>query len=114
MRSLDSIERRVYAGLNYRLRTFARGRFASACRPTSIALLMGERCNARCIYCDIWKNSGGEDSPSYEQWQAVLRDPHDWLFRSRNNFEPRRQYCPRCKRVLRGLAYSSLPQQDAG
>jgi len=22
-------------------------------------------------------------------------------------------YCPRCKRVIRGLAYASLPQQDA-
>jgi hypothetical protein len=21
-------------------------------------------------------------------------------------------YCPRCKRVIRGLAYASLPQQD--
>ena len=81
MRSLDSIERRVYEGVNYRLRTFARGRFASACRPTSIALLVSERCNARCIHCDIWKNRGKEDSPSYEQWQAVMRDLRDWLGR---------------------------------
>lgn len=79
MRSLDFIERRVYEGVNYRLRTFARGRFSSLCRPTSIALLMSERCNARCIHCDIWKNRGQEDSPSYEQWQVLLRDLRNWL-----------------------------------
>src|SRR4051794_38078553 len=50
-----SIYRRVYEGVNYRLRTFAGGHYASACRPVSIVLLLTERCNARCIHCDIWK-----------------------------------------------------------
>lgn len=38
--------RRLHEGINYRLRTFAGGRVASFCRPTSIALLLTERCNA--------------------------------------------------------------------
>ena len=40
---------------------------------------MTERCNARCIHCDIWKNRGQEERPSFEQWQAVLRDFRRWL-----------------------------------
>jgi MoaA/NifB/PqqE/SkfB family radical SAM enzyme len=69
----------LHVGANYRLRTFAGGRWASHCRPTSIVLLLTERCNARCVHCDIWKNRGKEDSPSLEQWQTVLSDLRAWL-----------------------------------
>jgi hypothetical protein len=49
--------KRVFEGINYRLRNFAGGRFASYCRPTSVVLLLTEHCNARCVHCDIWKNT---------------------------------------------------------
>lgn len=69
----------LYKGLNYRLRFVAGGRWASACRPLSIVLLMTERCNARCTHCDIWKNRGHEETPAVEQWKTVLRDIARWL-----------------------------------
>jgi MoaA/NifB/PqqE/SkfB family radical SAM enzyme len=75
----DSTYRRVYLGANYRLRTFAGGRYAQACRPTSIAIALTERCNARCIHCDIWKNKGREESPGLEGWKTVLSDLRSWL-----------------------------------
>ena len=71
--------RRAHEGANYRLRTFARGRFASHCRPTSALFLLTELCNARCVHCDIWKNRGKEDSPTPEQWKQVLTDLRRWL-----------------------------------
>ena len=40
---------------------------------------MTERCNARCIHCDIWKNRGQEDRPDLDQWKTVLRDLRRWL-----------------------------------
>ncbi len=49
------------------------------CRPTSIVFLLTERCNARCVHCDIWKNRGREDGPSSEQWKTVLSDLRRWL-----------------------------------
>jgi MoaA/NifB/PqqE/SkfB family radical SAM enzyme len=73
------IYKRIYEGVNHRLRTFAGGRWAASCRPTSIGLLMTERCNARCVHCDIWKNRGREDPPSLEQWRTVLSDLRTWL-----------------------------------
>jgi MoaA/NifB/PqqE/SkfB family radical SAM enzyme len=79
MTNLNYLRRRVYEGANYRLRTLADGRWASHCRPTSIALLLTERCNARCLHCDIWKNRGKEDRPSREHWQTLLDDLRDWL-----------------------------------
>ena len=79
MTHLDYLRRRIYEGTNYRLRFIANGRWASQCRPTSIVLLMTERCNARCIHCDIWKNRGKEDRPSHEQWKTLLEDLRLWL-----------------------------------
>src|SRR5262245_44575050 len=77
--TLDSIQRRVYEGVNYRLRSFANGRFAAHCRPTSIIFLLTELCNAKCIHCDIWKNRGKEDSPTVDQWKTLLTDLRRWL-----------------------------------
>lgn len=79
MYRLDSAYRRFYEGINYRLRTFAGGRYAHVCRPTSIGILLTERCNARCIHCDIWKNKGAEKSPELDEWKTVLRDLRNWL-----------------------------------
>ncbi len=73
------IYKRLYDGVNYRLRTFAGGRFASWCRPPSIIFLLTERCNARCLHCNIWENRGKEDSPTEEQWATVLTDLRKWL-----------------------------------
>jgi MoaA/NifB/PqqE/SkfB family radical SAM enzyme len=42
-------------------------------------MLMTERCNARCIHCDIWKNRGPEDRPSITAWRRLLSDLRAWL-----------------------------------
>ena len=70
---------RAQDAVSYRLRTFAGGRLASYCRPTSIAILLTERCNARCVHCDIWKNRGKETAPSVDQWKTTVRDLKRWL-----------------------------------
>jgi len=41
--------------------------------------MLTERCNARCIHCDIWKNRGSEERPSLSQWQELLADLKAWL-----------------------------------
>lgn len=76
---LSNSYRRAYEGVNYRLRSFAGGRWASLCHPTSIALLMTERCNARCIHCDIWKNRGAEPRLEMLEWRVLLEDLRKWL-----------------------------------
>lgn len=71
--------RRAYEALNYQLRSRAGGRFAAHCRPTSIIFLLTERCNARCLHCDIWKSKGGEQTATVGEWKTVLRDLRKWL-----------------------------------
>jgi MoaA/NifB/PqqE/SkfB family radical SAM enzyme len=73
------VRKRVHEGVNYRLRTFAGGRWASQCRPVWPLFLLTELCNARCVHCDIWKNRGKEESPTVDQWKAVLSDLRSWL-----------------------------------
>lgn len=73
------IYRRGYLAINYRLPTLWKGRLARFVRPTSILILLTNRCNARCVHCDIWKNRGKEDTLSLPQWQQLLSDIRSWL-----------------------------------
>lgn len=75
----NELRRRTHLAANYRLRTFAGGRFADRCQPTDIAFLMTNLCNAKCVHCDIWKNKGKDDTPSVDQYQAVLNEIRHWL-----------------------------------
>lgn len=79
MNTLALAYKRLYEGFNYRLRTLAADRWADHCRPVSIALLMTERCNARCVHCDIWENHGPEETLKVEQWRTLLNDLRRWL-----------------------------------
>ncbi len=76
---LGWVYKRAYDGINNGLRTVAGGRWAGHCRPTWIAFLLTERCNSRCVHCDIWQNRGREDGPSPEEWKAALLDIRRWL-----------------------------------
>ena len=77
--SWNTLHKRLYESVNYRLRDFGGGRWASACRPVSIVFLLTELCNARCVHCDIWKNKGREDSPSPDQLKKTLSEMREWL-----------------------------------
>ena len=76
---LSTFYNHFYEGMNYRLRSVAEGRWADHCRPVVPLFLLTERCNARCLHCDIWKNRGKEDSPTLDQWKTVVSDLRDWL-----------------------------------
>src|SRR5438128_266614 len=71
--------KRLHEGLHHRLRTLAGGKVAVWCRPTSIALLLTEHCTARCVHCDIWKNTAREQNPDPAQWSLLLDDLRRWL-----------------------------------
>ncbi len=62
------LRRRFYEALNYRLRALPGARLKSHVRPVSISLLLTNRCNARCVHCDIWKNRGREEAATVEMY----------------------------------------------
>ena len=69
----------MYEAFYSRLQRVPGGRLAALCRPTAIAILLTERCNARCLHCNIWQNRGKEDSPTVDQWLATVQDLRRWL-----------------------------------
>jgi MoaA/NifB/PqqE/SkfB family radical SAM enzyme len=75
----DTLRRRLYLAVNYKMRTFAGGRLADHCHPTDIGFLMTNLCNARCVHCDIWKNKGKDDTPAVERYKATLGELRSWL-----------------------------------
>jgi len=76
---MSRLYKRLYEAGNHRLRNIAGGALAAHCRPTSVVILLTERCNARCLHCDIWKTRGKENSPSADGWKKVLTDLRRWL-----------------------------------
>jgi MoaA/NifB/PqqE/SkfB family radical SAM enzyme len=78
-KNLRQIHNYLYQGINYRLRTFQRGRWAHHCRPVSISFMLTDLCSARCLHCDIWKNKAKGVGATFEQWRIVLKDLRSWL-----------------------------------
>ncbi len=78
-RRLAGLYVRGYCTANARLAHHFNGRFAGWTRPVSVCILLTERCNARCVHCDIWKNKGREGVPSLEQWKRFVDDLAAWL-----------------------------------
>jgi len=78
-RSAAPVWTKLHGAVHRRLIFFAGGRFSRFCRPVFIAFLLTERCNARCVHCDIWKNKGKEESPGIDEWKKVLEDLRRWL-----------------------------------
>ena len=80
MNPANRLRCRLNESVQYRLRALGRWKkLASYCRPVSPLILLTERCNARCVHCDIWKNRGKEDSPTLEQWKTLVEDLRRWL-----------------------------------
>ncbi len=49
-------------------------------RPSEVWLKLTERCNCRCLMCDIWKkNRDSEGELSTEEWKGVLLGLRQWL-----------------------------------
>jgi MoaA/NifB/PqqE/SkfB family radical SAM enzyme len=74
-----AIYHRLCSAVNYRLRTVAGGRWAHHCRPATITFLLTDRCNSRCVHCDIWKYKGRDEGLGADRWRTALRDVREWL-----------------------------------
>lgn len=46
--------------------------------PERVAMVLTNRCNCRCVMCDLWRTTDGANELSAERWMAVLDDLHVW------------------------------------
>jgi len=77
--AIRTIHRRLLQTGMLRLRRLSDTPLVSYIRPTAVLILVTERCSARCVHCDIWKNRGREDSPTLAEWQKTIKDIRSWL-----------------------------------
>ena len=78
MNQLDVLRARLSSLEHSRLAPFAAQHHKNLVKPTSICLKLSERCNSKCVHCDIWKNRR-EDALTTEQWLRTLDGIRRWL-----------------------------------
>ena len=48
-------------------------------KPNVICLIITEKCNYKCLHCDIWKTKKTKKELTFNQWKDVITKLHDWL-----------------------------------
>jgi MoaA/NifB/PqqE/SkfB family radical SAM enzyme len=78
MNQLDRVRARVSEIINTRLHPIAARYDKNWAKPTFICCKLSERCNSKCVHCDIWKNQE-EDALTTEQWFRTLDNLRQWV-----------------------------------
>lgn len=50
----------------------------SLSKPSNVHISITDRCNLKCLHCDIWKNPKRQELAS-RQWISILKDLKKWL-----------------------------------
>jgi MoaA/NifB/PqqE/SkfB family radical SAM enzyme len=64
--------------MNSRLAPFAARSDKNLVKPTYICFKLSERCNSKCVHCDIWQNQQ-EDPLTTNQWIRTLDNIRQWI-----------------------------------
>ncbi len=78
MTAITHLRARISDALQIRLAPFAAHLGKNLVRPTYICFKLSERCNSKCVHCDIWKNQH-EEPLATEQWITTLNEIHRWV-----------------------------------
>jgi hypothetical protein len=78
MTAINHLRARISDAFQARLAPFAAHVNKNLVRPTFICFKLSERCNSKCVHCDIWKNQ--HEAPlTTEQWTRTLDDIRRWV-----------------------------------
>ena len=48
--------------------------------PDRVSICVTNRCNSRCLMCDLWKsNEREQDEISSERWIDIIEELHEWI-----------------------------------
>jgi MoaA/NifB/PqqE/SkfB family radical SAM enzyme len=78
MNRIDLFRARVSGAINSRLAPLAAKFGKNLVKPAYICLKLSERCNSKCVHCDIWKNQE-EDTLTTDQWIRALDNIREWM-----------------------------------
>jgi len=78
MNRLDVARARLYNFKNYRLQRLAARHGKNLVKPTWFCIKFTERCNSKCVHCDIWIVNKADGELTTEQWKRTLEDIRRW------------------------------------
>lgn len=78
MRLIDISRKAAVYGCRHILQNCDSRLMRGLAAPERVALVLTNRCNCRCVMCDIWRTTDGADELPAERWMAVLDDLRAW------------------------------------
>ena len=75
----DLMRARLKTAKNNRLMKFSAEYGKNMVNPTWVCLMLTERCNSKCVHCDLWKCDASQEELTTEEWKATLEDLSRWL-----------------------------------
>lgn len=78
MKRIDSVRARLSGIMYSQLAPFAARGNKNLVNPTYICFKLSERCNSKCVHCDIWQNQQ-EDPLTTDEWLRTLDDIREWI-----------------------------------
>lgn len=78
MNPVDQFRARLSSRIYSRLAPFSARHHKNLVKPTFVCFKLSERCNSKCVHCDIWKNQQ-EEPLTTDQWLHTLDQLREWL-----------------------------------
>lgn len=78
MNQLDRFRARWHSFTSYRLQPFAARYGKNLVKPASFCIKLTERCNSKCVHCDIWIHNKSEGEATTEDWIRTLDHIRSW------------------------------------
>jgi MoaA/NifB/PqqE/SkfB family radical SAM enzyme len=78
MTRFDQLRARLTSGIYSRLAPFSALHHKNLVKPTFVCFKLSERCNSKCVHCDIWKNQY-EEPLTTDQWLHTTDELRRWL-----------------------------------
>ncbi len=78
MNRIDAARARLSSFMYSRLAPMAARGNKTLVKPTYICFKLSERCNSKCVHCDIWQNQQ-EDPLTTDEWLRTLDNIREWI-----------------------------------
>lgn len=78
MNILDIFRSRIYSFKNSRLQRLNNPFLENFRKPTFLCLKLTEKCNSKCIHCDIWKQDRGNNELTTNEWLNAIDNIRKW------------------------------------
>jgi hypothetical protein len=75
---VDVARKAAVYGFRHFLQSFDYHLLRGLAPPDKIAMVLTNRCNCRCVMCDLWRIPDAANELPAERWMALLDELHSW------------------------------------